>query len=304
MGIIFWIGLAYESVDLLTAYFPHLNIWLIWIVFVLANLPGVYLFLNGFYLYMVWTAALNLVVRELAELGACSDISGYSLRVTNRSVDFSLILTFLFAIVFVPLGISFMPIAFGATHPHWYVVSMIISVLMIGFGLILSGIAMIFLSLVFQVFAFTPGSAGASIFRSIDLVKHHILKTLAVILVAFIAIQFVIPTLLTALLDWTHITAFITSGVELGVRYVLSKCDIHGTNFQTLHPVMTNIYTMITHDPHGLSAQITESMIYTYISALLLPLGTCWFALLYGDLKTVQELKEKPPTVIEAVPLS
>ncbi len=286
IGVIFWIVLTFESVDLLTTYVPQLNVWALWFIFLLANLPGMYIFFHGFWRYIVWVTALNLLARDLVENGTSDHVDAFYLRVVSRSVDYSLIWSFLFAILFIPLGLAVIPLSISAANPDWYWGCVIAALLIILVGLVLGGILLIFFSLVFQVFAFTPGSAGASLFRSLDLVSVDIFKTLTILAIAVIATQFLLPSLVLVLCQALKLTQLLASGMEIGVSYILSKTTPSVLETQADYPFLATAYRMLAEKPALLAHEIIQTLLYTIVSALLLPLGTCWMALLYADLKT------------------
>lgn len=293
-GIVIWVFLALQSVEFLTSVFPQINIWLLWIAFLLANLPGMYLFFNGFWRYMVWVSALNLLVRELAEDGACNDVQAYAMRITCRPLDYSLILTFLFGMVFIPLGFSMIPIAIASSHPEWYWGCILAALIILSVGSIAVCTAFIFFVLVFQVFAFTPGSAGASLLRSMDLVYQNIGKTVLIIIVSIGVTQLIIPSIFVWIADVSHLTELISNGFKLLMQPLIQQAYADISGFKNAYPEITWIADYIFVNPQQIGVELAGTLVYTYISAFLLPLGTCWFALLYGDLKTRLELKELP----------
>jgi hypothetical protein len=287
VGIFLWIGLTYGVVDLVTTHFPILNPWLLWGIFLAANLPGLYIFIQGFWHYLVWVSGLNLVARDLVETGQCSDLSAFALRINNRATEFSVIWTFLFAINFLPVGLAVIPLGVGGVHPQWGLSCNLLAGAIFLIGILIVSVLMLFFALVFQTFAFTPGSAGASLFRSVDLVKLNIPKTLGLSIIAVAATQFVLPPMVMAVLDGIRLTSFLGNGLEVLVRYALSKSAVAIESYHSL--VLSNVFHQLTHDPRFLSLQMMETLFYTFFSALFLPLGCWWFALLYADLKTQME---------------
>lgn len=301
MGIVLWLVLAYESVDWMTLTFPGVSIWITWSVFALANLPGMYLFFHGFWKYLVWVAALNLVVREVYETGNCPDVLAYAMRVTSRPVDYSLILTFLFGIVFVPFALALIPIVCLTTNPagYWWGIAAAISIIFI--GLLLVSTLLIFFSLVFQVFAFSPGSAGASLFRSMDLVAQNVLKTIIVILVSVTVTQLIFPTLITWGVEMTGLLTVIEFPLHEMIIYALQQTQKDIAVFQSQSPILFQFYQLLASKPQLLTHEAAKTIVYTFVSAFLLPLGTAWFALLYGDLKTRLESRDSTPDVSKSL---
>jgi hypothetical protein len=299
MGIVLWIGLTYQCTDYMTANYPNLDTWLVWTIFFAANLPGMILFLKGFWKYVVWVSALNLVIRELVETGECGDTQKYAMRITNRGPDYSLILTFLFGMVFIPAGLAMIPIAFSASRPDLVGMCMVIAAIIFGIGMLMALILGILFSLVFQVFAFTPGSAGASFFRSMDLVGQKTMKTVFFLIALVLVTQFLIPTIVTWGFQMVGIVTMVTQVIDIAVQYVLQKTAPDVAELKQDYPMITMLFNLLMSQPQKLSEDITISLFYTFLSALSLPLGSCWFALLYADLKTRHEVSEVSWEMVE-----
>lgn len=291
--------------DLLTTYFPQVNLWLMWGIFLLANLPGMYLFFEGFWRYLVWVSALNLVVRQLVETGNCSDLPARAMRISSRSVDYSVVLTFLFGVVFVPFAIALIPIALMSHFPDWYWGLLGVALLTVFVGLLLVCVLLIFCSLVFQVFAFTPGPAGACLFRSIDLVGQNVVKTLVIIAISVGITQFALPSIVVWMSDLVHATHLLAIATHGFVQYLLNQSYQGIEELYQDYAAVPWILGKLLANPWRVALELTRIIIYTFTSAFLLPLGTCWFALLYGDLKTRFELRELPVDAKEkATPLA
>jgi len=301
VGILLWVGLTYGVVDMVTSRFS-LNPWLLWGIFLAANLPGLYIFTQGFWHYLVWVSGLNLVARDLVETGQCTDLSAFALRINNRASEYSIIWTFLFAINFLPVGLAVIPLGIGGVHPQWATGCNLMAGAILSTGMMVVMVLMLFFALVFQTFAFTPGSAGASLFRSVDLVKIDIPKTLGLSIIAVVATQVVLPPVVMAVFDGIHLTAYLANGLEILVRYALARST---TAIESYHSVvLSNVFHQLTHDPRFLADQMMETLSYTFVSALFLPLGCWWFALLYADLKTQMDESQrlpKPPEVLQGV---
>ena len=285
-GIVLWVSLTYESIEVISQYFSHLNIWLIWLIFVLANLPGLLLFCNGCWEYLIWISALNLPIRDWCDdPGATPDIPAAEFKIKLRAPDYSLIWSFLFAVFFIPIGLAFLPISLSAFFPQLAPFSIPLCIGLMLVVMIVEFFLSIFLGLVFQVFAFTPASAGACLIRSADLTVRGIPKVMVLITLMIGITQFVVPGLISWLMEASHLMFLIASSLEGTVRYVLQSNSENLNFFQKDYPWVVSLYKFLISNPKELTLEIVRSLLYTFVSGLLLPWGTCWFALLYADLK-------------------
>ncbi len=299
VGIALWVFLAYESVDLVTATFPRVNIWVLWGIFVLANLPGLYIFLHGFWQYLIWVSGLNLMVRELMDTGGKPDSRSAYLRITNRSTDYALIWSFLFGLVFLPLAFAVLPIAIGASNPNWYAPALVIGIGIFLVSTVLASMALVFCSLGFQTFAFSPGHAGASLFRSVDLVSHGFIKTLALLCVWLAVTQFILPSLVTWAMDALQMTRGLAWILQGFVQFVLTQNAEDVVSLEQTQGALVSLYNWLGSHVEMVAIELAHAIVFTFVSALLLPLGTCWFALLYADLKVRLDLSQTPPVLRE-----
>jgi hypothetical protein len=284
VGIGLWLGLTYGVVDWMTATPMANNLWLLWTGFILANIPGMWLFFDGFWRYLIWVSALNLMIRELAETGRSEELHPYYIRVHHRAVDYTLVWTFLFGLLFIPIGLGMIPISMFSSQPDQLWMGLAAGGIITGVGLIIALVLMMFFALVFQVFAFTPGSAGASLFRSLDLVATGFWKALAIVFTALSLTQLLLPMVITDISDQIHLTPLLSLPIEEGLRYFIRE---YSATIRSFHdPLLEQVFANLSADPASQAQHVMQGILLMVVSALLLPLGTCWFALLYADLKT------------------
>ncbi len=291
LGVVIWLGLTYGGMNWISGQWPSLTVWALWMLFILLNAPGMLLFFYGFWRYMVWYAALNLLIREVWDTGRSDDPERHVIRITNRSSDYTLLWTFLFALLFIPFGFAMIPISLVSAFPDWLWVAILASIGILLLGYLVSCISLILFSLVFQVFAYMPGSAGATLFRSVDLVGQNILKTIGFIVIVGLLTQFILPGILTTVLDVTQLTRLIAMPTEKLVQFVLQESSSNLTILAQNNPVITRLVHLLWHDVHQVSVELVRTLLFSLIYALLLPLGTVWFALLYADLKMQQDAR-------------
>jgi hypothetical protein len=292
VGIGLSLGLSYLIINGLHSVFPAMGIGWTLAAVAVTTATGMYLFFKGFWDYLVWFSGLCLVIRDLAEINQVpSDSTIYS-RISSRSLDFSLIWLFMFSLYFIPLALGMLPICLLSGLPHatmWILGS---TAVIMGVGYILAGVANLFLSLSFQSFAFYPASAGSTFFKSADMVSHGILKTCLISFMTFAAISWVIPSILISLLEFTPlltwssevITHALLPSIIANYGPIWTSLDSNPDFHQLIN--LTQHFTGIAVTPERVTYYVIECTLYSLITALLLPLGTCWFTLLYADLKT------------------
>lgn len=292
VGIALALGLSYLIINGIYSVFPTLGMGWTVLAVAITTATGMYLFFKGFWDYLVWFSGLCLVIRDLTEINQVpSDQSIYN-RISSRSLDFSLLWLFMFSLYFIPLALGMLPICFLSGFPNatmW--ILGFTTVIMLG-GYVLAGVANLFLSLAFQSFAFTPASAGSTFFKSVDMVSHGVLKTCFISFMTFAAISWVIPSILisalefTPILNWTseHITRALLPSIIMNYGPIWSSLDANKDFHQLIG--LTQHFTGVVVTPERVAFYVIECILYSLITALLLPLGTCWFTLLYADLKT------------------
>lgn len=295
-GLFLWVMLACQSAD----WTVHWPITLRWLMFIAANLPGVAICIRGFWDYLIWFAALNLVIRDLVDNNPLLEASGYTLRITSRSMEYSLIWLFLFALSFIPVGLAFIPLTVGMGTPALWMIMVAASAVILGVGLLMATILSLLFAMVFQVFVFTPGSAGSSFFKSVDLVRLDWCKVLVISLLSLVIVQNALPAGVVFIFDALHLTERLSQWVGLFLGPMFNASASEALRFPRHYPVyMIDFYQYIHKSPGELFTMTSEAFLFSISYALSLPLSTCWFALLYADLKTAQVPQHISPPVLQ-----
>lgn len=295
VGVLLWLGLSYGVVDWLLDTFPLMNPVVLWVCFLLANLPGMLLFIDGFWRYLLWVAGLNLVVRDLVNDQLDRTQWPYHLiRVKSRALDYSLLWLFLFGVMFIPLTLA-MLVQLIPLSAEWrgLLLAGSVGVMLVGYGVVV--LIWLLTSLSFQVFAFTPDSVGLVLLRSIDLVQQNRCKTLALVLLTLVLTQLLIPSFLVGLIKIVGGSSWLGSGVGQVILWVVSDSIGDLDNLRHYVPELAKLWDfLVLHFPWVsqvavIGTGVVEMVVYSLISALLLPLSTIWFALLYADSKVKLE---------------
>ncbi|MCA9798032.1 MAG: hypothetical protein KC474_00665 [Cyanobacteria bacterium HKST-UBA04] len=291
VGVMLWIGLAYGTIDWLMDTYPDTSLPVYWTSFFLANVPGMVLFIDGFWRYLVWVSGLNLVVRDLVNGAYESDQLHYHVvRIQSRAVDYSLVWLFLFVLAFIPLTLAllvqFIPVP-DAMHMLLVLGSAV--VMLLGYVAVVT--VMVFCALAFQVFAFTPDSVLLVLMRSADLVQQNKLKVVAIIGFSLLVTQIVVPNVLVMVLAWVNGVGWLGEMLGKVLAGVVLDSIGDAQTFDKYLPEVSRVWVFMAgkwpwiNDPSRVGTLVTQSTLWSIINALLLPLSTVWFALLYTDTK-------------------
>lgn len=281
VGSVLFLALPYTLMNVGMLSLPLL---LVWPLMLLACVPGAYLLFKGFWDYLLWFSALNLWFRDLIQDGQAQAANIYKMRLFSRAADFSLIWCFFFALSFIPIGLGVCAMAstvFGMPLPGAIGLAVLIFLL----AALIAFVVFAFVSLSFQTMAFTPDTAGACMVKSADLVSAGVLKTFGIVIVTLLATQLILPFVFDKVMQLLHVYDTFTPLVLSSINPIVSELQ---NNFRVLHDngLLTGLEAQPIQLPGLLIAStVTQLMIGYMFGALLLPLGSAWFFLLYWDLR-------------------
>lgn len=292
VGIGLALALPFLVIDWATAHPEALSRPMLWGAFLLSIAPGMGLFMWSFWRYVVWISALNLVVRDCVEIGYCPDPEIHWLRVGQRAVDYSLVWLFFFALCFVPVGLGLLTLSLADMLQIAPVVRMMLGVLALGTTGIVGLVTAFACALVFQVFAFTPSTAGAALFRSADLVKLAPGKTLLLLVLVGFLTQGLFPALGLGAFDLLGLTNLLGNALYPWVQHVLETNHASWQASGMLSSQGAQAFKLLLSNSKALCVEIARTTLMSVLSALMLPLASVWMALWYGSLKDRQDQEE------------
>ncbi|HBG48401.1 MAG TPA: hypothetical protein DDW90_02620 [Cyanobacteria bacterium UBA9971] len=246
------------------------NLVFILLGLILMVIPGFAVFLKAFWDYMIAMVSLNPIVSDIEKKGSFGDFKVYNNSVklkTNNYVILLLLMTLFW------LGILIFP--FLSFFLGFFINSVLITpifLLMIFISIIFSIILSVNLSLIFQVFAFESISPVEVIKKSWNLMKGNFWRTTFMGIVLLIVTSALIPGIITAILDKSPLMTHLITSFEAYVNLFAKN--------QTFIEFLAN-YKMT---PFGLSVTLAVSTVGTIITAMMLPLGSACFTLLYFDI--------------------
>lgn len=241
--------------------------------------PGTYLFLQGFWEYLVYTVSLNLNTVE-AENRQPFDFSGAYQSILRKSGAYGNLLLAL-AAIWTPSVVCFF-------LPQWVMPSLLMTLAGFILGGILSLAAAIFsiyFSLSLQVLAFEPVSLNPMpiLKRSYHLVEGSFGRVLVLVVGIGVLMNFLLPLLVTSVFALTHLTDVLAPLLiqnlmsEVFANVKLSALFGEGGMF-----TMADEY-MASHLP-AMSRSMFDVILSNLVTFFVLPYGTMVFTLLYSDL--------------------
>jgi len=245
------------------------------LIFFVAMLPGMFLFFRGFWHYLQFYSALNVMVRDVIEYGGC-DPEVSCLKVQSRSTDFGLLLGFFCIIALIPLiltAVFALPVAlFQLPEP--------LNSIILGLGLFVFTFLVLliinYFALSFQIFVFEPDGCFKVMDKSIQLVKQQYWKCFLILLTGIIIISAVLPWIVSMIFNLTHLLFLLNIPSQWLVNLYINQLD-----FSQMPAEVASIKQQTT----VISLALTDLMCQSTVTALFLPLGSIWHTLLYGDCK-------------------
>jgi hypothetical protein len=149
----------------------------------------------------------------------------------------------------------------------------------------------VYLSLAFQVFAFESSiNAINAIKKSFCMVINNFWRTLFLGILLFVITGIIVPNIFEVFLKGNFVTNFISYPVKLYVSSIIpDPVALYNSLSTDFRPLISDPQNIV----NEISVSITFSIVSTLITAMMLPLGTACYALLYMDIVKRKELKDK-----------
>jgi hypothetical protein len=262
------------------------NISLIFLILLLITLPGFFIFTKACWDYLIQTVSINLMVEDITNYKEPKANKLYSQIVRLRNHDFVTLLLFLSLIWIIGMLVPSIIFLFD-------IQTAIKSFLFVGFEFVaffILSILTVYLSLCFQVFAFESSlDALQTMKNSFCIVINNFWRTLILGIALFIVTAFIVPGVFQILLKDNFITTFLAQPVKIYVSSIITDPTVFYNSMGVAQSFITDPANII----NEISVSITLSIICTIITALMLPLGTACYALLYMDIIKRKELSLK-----------
>lgn len=260
------------------------NVLLIIMGIIVAALPGMFIFTKAFWEYMIRMVSLNSLAAVIVNKGKLKDTESANQAVKQRSKDYISLLTLISLIWAGGLGLPVLMLIFQGAFSQYPVFLYSI----VGFAEVLSIIILIivsvYLSMTFQVFAFENSKPLTVLKKSWKMVDGNFIKFALFGIILGGITGLVVPGIFQAIFSMPLFSVFITKPVyEFAKASVLTPGNLSQLmNF--FNSVGLSAITSSADPLWELSFQIALSIVGITITALLLPLGSICYTILYFDL--------------------
>jgi hypothetical protein len=266
----------------------------LWIAtMLLLEIPGIVLFTMGFWEYLIWMVSLNRNVAEVLQRKQPSFITHYQ-AIEKQAGPLTNLLLLLSSFWILPIGLIAIPevVLFHFSPPIELALFLWGSILLGCFSVLLLAVSSIYFSVVFQVFTFEPVTVNPLklLKRSYDLIVGHFWRVLILMIGMGALTNGLLPGIFTSLLGLSHVTPALAKLLEEFIQEILITLQPVSDTQKDPVWMLISSYTQ-THLPQ-LSIEILNTVFYSVLTALLLPLNTFIFALLYLDLRARKDRAE------------
>jgi hypothetical protein len=240
------------------------SLFLIIGVFLIA-IPGMWLFIKAFWEYLVAMVSLNTMVKDINDKGFFENFKAHNKAVTERTKDYAillLILTLISLSFFIFPNFAFF---FGSQNVQTILaISVLISA-------IASIIVSVKLSLAYQIFAFERIAPSEIIKKTWNMTKNNFWR------IAFAGIIMGIFTgIVVDVMDFLMRSSKLTNVLAIPIQ---KYTHLFSTNY-----LFTKYLEQNSLNIHTFSLAVASWAAKTVINALMLPLGSSVFTLLYFDI--------------------
>jgi hypothetical protein len=246
------------------------NLVFILLGLLLLVLPGFVIFTKAFWDYMIVTASLNTMVSDIVKNGNFSNFKVHNNSIKLRTGNYVILLLILTLLWLAVLLFPFLAAFFGIFIDATFIAPVFLAMVLI--SIIFAIILLVNFSLAFQVFAFEPISPVDVIKKSWNLIKGNFWRTVFMGIVVFIVTGFIFPGLISSIMEKSSLMGYLITPFE-------SYVNLFSENQTFIDFLAGNKMT-----PFGLSVTLALSTVGMIITAMMLPLGSACFTLLYFDI--------------------
>lgn len=234
------------------------------------TVPGFAVFLKAFWEYMIITVSLNSMVSDIVKKGFLGYLKAYSRDAKQRTGDYVILLLILTFFWLVIMLFPYASCLLGALiSPDLILPVFVLFALVSCISAVLISVNH---SLAFQVFSFEAKSPVDIIKKSWQLIKGNFWRTFFMGIILLAVTWWLVPGLFTSLLEKSPLQPYLTYPFE-AYAYLFSK-----------NPVFLDILSKVQLTSYGFSLNLMLITAGTIISAMMLPLGSVCFTLLYFDI--------------------
>ena len=232
------------------------NMYLIFFLHIILLFPGFFIFCKSFFDFLIAYGSLN----SMAYVARGGKMKNKALD-TKTHDDILKKRLFSFICLWIILSIYIII----ALFPLFTIPMLVIAILF---------------SLVFQVFMLEENNSLLRTFkRSIEMVKENYILVLALLTVSFLITYLLIPSIFV----WALNTVGFVKYVSIPVAKFIATLPV----IDIINDINNLFLTYTTHvliDTSNIPAFLVNSIIAAVVTALMLPLRSCWFTVLYKNL--------------------
>lgn len=261
------------------------HLWLVLTLIGLICLMALFFVIRGGWQYVVYWASLNRNALEAIEQKPIDFKAAYQAVSQQQKRPYQLLLAIYCAL---PLGASLpvllTPLLIGLfsgmselAGPLLLLVSCLLSGLLLSIWLV----AAVFMSFIFQIAGLEPlpGSPAATLLYSARLTLQRFWATLGLQVILLIVTNYLLNLPLALLLRLLHLSQPLDA-----LNQWLIQSTLEGAHISAKTDMQAQLLSLADSHVPELAASVTDAILMLLITALLLPLGTFAFTLLYRDI--------------------
>lgn len=263
---------------------PTTSPWIFLPLYILLPLPGFWLFLKGFWAYLVAMSSLNLQAKDLCDSESEKNCQLYKKAIEERSISYIEVLTLMMLLWIVGIGFGVFPIFLTGIIPEFMVI--IGTICTLCFGLFMVLVVSIYFSLGFQVFAFEKPSVLEVFKHSAIMVSSHFWRVLLITIILYLLTGVILPFAINLFIDITRLEVVLVSPFSWFASHLIDKLTTVA-DYYNIAAIKSMIQGLnFSENPtYFLAESLLYSTIDGIITAGMLPLGSICFTLLYFDIK-------------------
>jgi hypothetical protein len=280
IGIIMIFGTTYlytSRMSSLMLNFPIFNnLAFVLVTLILIVLPGFFVFTNAFWEYMVAMVSLNGVAASAGKDGKIKESAAFVQNIKQRKNDYITLLLVLALIwiigLLLPLPVFALNIPLSA-KPFLFVGLEFIAFFMLT-------VVSVYFSLSFQVFSFENLSPVDTLKKSFEMIEGNFWRSVFLAVILFILTGMIIPYIFQAVSEKTFILDIISYPFEVFLSiFMIDPAKL----FEVVRSISPNIPRLV--DPATMMSNFMAQLVLgMVVTAMMLPLGSACYTLLYQDI--------------------
>ncbi len=281
VGIILVLSAAYfYTTNYVNTITPSItNVLLVFLGLIILTLPGFVIFAKAFWDYMLVMVSLNNLAENIIINGKLRDIRVHNQSVSLRSKEYVILLLMLTLLWLLAMVLPFLVFIFSSLNSMIIMLSFII---LETISIFMATLISIYLSLSFQIFAFEDISPIKVIKRSWELIEGNFWRTIILCVILFFTTNTIIPTIGRLFYENDFIINNFSVPVQKYLALLLNNQEI--TAAITDKMIQLNLLPANQTIIEFLSKNITLLTIDVVLIAMLLPLGSVCYTILYRDI--------------------